>query len=438
MGVTGWGGSVTLFVEADFTKTIPEISGSPVVGTSTQWDTATWDASVWQPDITASWTDITADVRSLSTSAAFSRQTNKYNTARASITLDNRSGDYSPTNTGGVNYQKIGLLRPMRIRARYTDSNGATRGWALFTGLIQSWLEDFPQFGKDSTVTVELLGNDSLLSSYNGAAQSSQGAGETSGARIRRVLANADWPYPQIIDDGMATLVATTLEGNAQSIIESVANAEGGAFYAAPDGSVRFDDFSAQITKAGRADAQVFFSDNPSDARTLTYSALSLSYNGDLVRNLLTYQRDGGVAQQADSAASQQLYGVRSESITGLPNDDDTHVSRLAQRDLAILKDPEHRVEGLTLNLLDSNNADGRLWSALATGAIALRIGAQVDYTPMNQTLLSRRVFIEGITHTITPDRWTTQLAFSSATAFQPYVDSMWGVGAWDSTKWTW
>jgi hypothetical protein len=110
----------------------------------------------------------------------------------------------------------------------------------------------------------------------------------------------------------------------------------------------------------------------------------------------------------------------------------------LARRDLAILKDPEHRVEAVRLNPLDLNNADGRLWNALATSAIALRLGALVEYTPQNQTTISRYVFIEGISHTISPDRWTIQLTFSSATAYRPQAFSRWGAGTWGDVTWTW
>lgn len=438
MGITGWGGSVTLFVEADFTQTISEISGGTVTATSTQWGAAVWGTSKWQPPITTTWTDITADVRSVSCGAAFSRQTNRYNTATATVVLGNRSGNYSPTNTGGAYYQKIGLLRPMRIRARYTDSTGAVTGWKLFTGLIQSWLEDFPQYGKDATVTVELLGNDSQLASYSSAAQASQGAGETSGARVRRILADADWRWPAVIDTGKTTMQATTLEGSAQQLLQLTADSEGGAIYCGPDGALYFDNFAAQIEKDGRTVPALHFSDQPTDATTLTYRTIAFSYNGDLVRNDITYQAVGGVAQNATSAISKQLYGTRSESRTDLISTDDTFVGTLARRDLAILKDPEHRVESLTLNVLDSNNVDGRLWRALSTGAIALRLGALVDYTPQNQTTLSRFVFIEGISHNITADRWDVTLTFSSATAYQPYASSMWTVGTWGSAVWTW
>jgi len=110
----------------------------------------------------------------------------------------------------------------------------------------------------------------------------------------------------------------------------------------------------------------------------------------------------------------------------------------LARRDLAILKDPEHRVEAVRLNPLDPNNADGRLWNALATSAIALRLGALVEYTPQNQTTISRYVFIEGISHAITADRWTIQLTFSSATAYRPQAFSRWGEGTWGDVTWTW
>jgi len=438
VGVTGWGGSVTLYVEADFSQTIAEISGAPVTGDSTQWGTATWGASAWQPPITTTWTDITADVRNLSTSAAFSRQTNRYNTARASVLLDNRSGNYSPTNTDGDNYGRIGILRPMRIRAEYVDASGAVTGWPLFTGLIQSWGEEFPSFGKDATVTVELLGNDSQLASITNVAGTPVGAGETAGARVRRILADADWRWPIVTDEGVTTMQATTLEGTPQSLITLTADSEGGAWYCGPDGALYFDGFHAQLEKEGRTIPALRLSDAPADSSTLVYADISLSYNGDLVRNSITYQRVGGTAQTVTAAASQQLYGTRSESRTDLISQSDTDAAAIARRDLSILQDPEHRIESVKLNPLNEHNADGRLWAALATQAIALRLGALVDYTPQSQTTLSRYVFVEGISHTISADRWQVGLTFSSATAYRPQVLSRWDVGTWGDVTWTW
>lgn len=231
---------------------------------------------------------------------------------------------------------------------------------------------------------------------------------------------------------------ATTLEGSPQSLLELTAASEGGAFYCAPDGSARFDGFGAQIEKSGRTIPALHFSDAPADSSTLTYADIALSYDGDLVRNSLTYQRVGGTEQTVTAEASQQLYGIRADSRSDLICQDDADVATIARRDLAILKDPEHRIESLKLNPLDDNNADGRLWTALASGTIALRIGALVDYTPPSQTTISRYVFIEGISHTISPDRWQVGLTFSSATAYQPFGSSMWGVATWGTSPWTW
>jgi hypothetical protein len=318
MGVTAWGGSVTLYVEADFSQTIAEISGATVTGDLTQWGTATWGTSNWQPSVTTAWTDITADVRNMSTSAAFSRQTNRYNTATASVLLDNRSGNYSPTNANGDNYGKLGILRPMRIRAQYVDPYGSTFEWFLFTGLVQSWNEEFPSFGKDATVTVELLGNDSQLASITNVAGTPVGAGETAGARVRRILADADWRWPIVTDEGVTTMQATTLEGTPQALLSLTADSEGGAWYCGPDGALYFDGFHAQLEKEGRTIPALHLSDAPADSSTLVYADIALSYNGDLVRNSITYQSVGGVAQTVTAAASQQLYGTRSESRTDL------------------------------------------------------------------------------------------------------------------------
>ena len=437
MGVTGWGG-VTLYVEADFTQSISEISGGDVTTTPTQWGGATWGASPWSPPVTTEWTDITADVRRLNTSAAFSRQTNRYNTASASIALDNRSGNYSPSNTGGAHFERIGILRPMRIRAEWTNETGYAMRWPIFTGLVQTWQEQFPQFGTDAVVEVELLGNDSQLASIDNVARSSQGAGESAGARVRRILADADWPWPIVADEGVTTMQATTLEGSPQSLLQLTADSEGGAVYCGPDGALYFDGFHAQLEKSGRTEPALHFSDQLIDSTTLAYADIALSYNGDLVRNQITYQRVGGVAQTVAAAASQQLYGTRNESRTDLITQSDADVASIARRDLSILQDPEHRIESIRLNPLDAANADGRLWAALATQSIALRLGALVDYTPMNQSTISRYVFVEGISHTITPDTWAIGLTFSSATAYRPQALSRWGVGTWGDITWTW
>jgi hypothetical protein len=129
----------------------------------------------------------------------------------------------------------------------------------------------------------------------------------------------------------------------------------------------------------------------------------------------------------------------------------DTTVLRLANRQLTVFQNPELRVETIVMSPLASQNADyasglagGAVFAALASGTIGLRGGARIVHTPKHEsTQISQMAFIEGLSHTITPDNWIVALNFSSATAYENVgyalfdgIDSQ--AGYFDQTRWGW
>jgi hypothetical protein len=457
MGTTGWGGAVTLYVEADLSRPVSFVGPPPAPSGLTQWDDDTWDSATAQwTGYGPEWTDITQWVKAIQTSHQFSRQTNRYNTSTASITLGNTDGRFSPTNTASP-YRSggsttIGVLRQIRIRATYTSAGGSSYSWVLFTGLIQSWDQKYPQMGFDSIVEVAAVGIESRLSQWTGLAQTAQGAGETSGARVNRILDAAGWDGPRSIDEGETTLQATTLEGDATSLLQITADSEGGYFYTRPDGTACFDGRNAQAEK-GRLSNYVQFSDQASDqfTRRVVFQDIAYAYNGDLVTNIVEYQAVGGTPQRVASDTSRSLYGDRLLSRSDLLCESDTTVAHLASRQLTVFQSPELRVESVVVSPLAFENREygsptvgSSFFYSMAVGEIALRAGAQVTHTPIHETTqIQQLCFIEGISHSITPDNWLTTVAFSSAAAYQnvgiALFDGLYEkAGFFDVTRWGW
>jgi hypothetical protein len=95
------------------------------------------------------WVDISADVRSWSTSRGRGRELERFQPGRATIVFANRERQYDSVNAAGPYF---GNLKPMkRIRIRETF-NGVT--YPVFDGFVDRWVLDYPNVGKDATATV--------------------------------------------------------------------------------------------------------------------------------------------------------------------------------------------------------------------------------------------------------------------------------------------
>lgn len=457
MSITGWGGAVTLTVEADLAQAAvvtsssggSVLSPSGVVAGSPYWDYGYFDDSgtIWQSDV--AWTDITQWVRSISTEARFERQNNQFNAGTARIVLDNRDGRFSPQNTSspyrlGGN-TTIGIWRQIRVSASYAYTLGGTTttySWSIFSGFIRSWNEEFPEFAKDAIVSVDCVDLFAKIAAITPLAQTALGAGDTSDARIARILNNANVVAPlRYFDVGVNTMQATTLGTNALSEAKLVADSEGGALWCGPDGSIYFDNQNALISKARSNTVQVTF-DGSTTTGTLAAESIETSYNGDLLMNVANYTRVGGTAQTVVSTNSRALYGDRIVTRSDLICQTDAQALTLATRDVALNQSPELRVEGLTFKPQGQNTSTQiqAAWLALSQLLIQMRSLVRVKLTPPSGDVLNRLVHVNGISHTITPDTWTVGLQFQSATVISSLFNSNWdAAGAqWDAIAFSW
>jgi len=450
MGVTGWanasGSKVTLYVEIDFSEAIGEVGTSNAPTLRTLWDSATWDdsAAIWSSN-TPVYTDVTQWVRNVSTNQAFSRDTNKYNTSSATISLSNNDGRFSPLNTSSPYrvgaYSGIGPLRPARVRV-----NTGFQDVTLFTGYVQEWNEQYPDVGIDATVDVSLVGVEGRMGDYNRFAQTATGPGENALSRIQRILSSVGFTGEQYLSTGTNPLQATTLAGNAMNELQLVADSQGGAIWFGPDGACYFDSINAVRNRAANTFDNIVFTttkDSTSSAAQFGYSDIAYSYDGSLTKNIYSYAAVGGATQTVTDEVSRSLYGDRAEARSDLLCTSDADVATLAASDLALSKVPEMRVESVTvLPRAESDAAiaapltqwDRLFGNSLRSGCKIVmdkRIGTSLP------TTLERYCLIQGINHNITIDNWSTSYEFTSATVLRAMTQP-WDFFLWDSGVWSW
>jgi hypothetical protein len=444
MTVTGWGGNTSFTVEIDLSQSTSVGDWTPDPDAPLWlWDSGKWDdtLSVWQAGTT--WTDVTAHVRSFNCSASFERQNQAFNASTAGFILDNRSGDYSPDNTaspyrvGGVT--TIGMWRKVRVSGSYSppSSPGTQVAFPIFAGYVRAWNEDFPEYGMDAVVSVDCVDAFAKLAAYDGFEQDPAGAGELSGARIARILDNAGLDDAnRTIDAGTVTMQATTLAGNALTELKLVADSEGGAIWCGPDGGIYFDSQYALIEKVRSNTLSVDFGNGDGQ---VAFNSISTSYDGDLVVNMVSFQRVGGAVQTTISPASRAIYGDRQQTRTDLICESDAQALKLARQSLATNQQAERRVESLTFKPYGQPTEASDLTANLAlSGGLTLRCLARVSLAIPNGDPLIRMVYVQGVSHTITPDDWTVGVQFSSATPYIGYFGSIWDTGLWGTASWAW
>jgi hypothetical protein len=415
MGVAYFDGSgVTLFVELAF------VNGSGFA----VWDEDLWDSGTWGPDLT--WTDVSEYVRyapPITINRGFNRRLQSWEAGRAQFTLENTDGRFSPENLSGP-YVSAGVteIRPWRPVRIYATYGGTT--YHLFRGYILSWQEEWtlnkPGEG-DAIVTVSAVDEIASLSRYDGFEQTADGAGETTGARIHRVLDNAAHAGERAIDVGLFTTQATTLAQNAVAELKLTADSEGGYLWIDADGTVTFGDNETLVASTRSNTSQATYGDSSG----LPYRNVSTAYDGDQIANIVSFARAGGSEQTVSDSDSRALYGDKRYSRNDLICESDSEVLALAARFLFLNQDTELRVESLDV----LPRAQPSTLYAEVLGRKPLDRLTILRNPPGGHTI-NRDAYISSISHTI-GTAWFTRFGLSDAV--YPSGDEL---GIWDTSEW--
>jgi hypothetical protein len=417
--ISWFDGSLTITLEAAL---------SAATGTYGAWDASLWDSATWGPDIV--WTDISDRLRSIHTERRFSRDMQVWEAGRATFELLNQDGFLGPANMSSP-YVVAGVTgvrprRPVRLRIGY---GGVT--YPVFYGVALDWVESWDPSDAVATVTVPCVDEWERISRFATPAITPVGAGESTGARVHRILNNVGFTGMRDIDVGRNTVQATDLSKNAGDELTTVVDSEGGALYVDRDGMFVFDDQYSLLETARSNTVQGTFVD-ANVGGSMPYSNVAMSWNAELIKNIVTFQRTGGTVQQAVDLTSRALAGDSPENRTDLVNDTDSQVLNLANFYLARYKDPEYRPKQLVLK--PRANMTG-----LAPQALGRRVRDLVEVLRKPRAgnyLITRDCHLAGISHDITGDDWTAALDLWSATVYQTYAQSRWDVATWDNASW--
>jgi len=399
------------------------------------WDTALWNTALWGPDQT--WTDVTDALLSVDTKRGFSRDSSAWATGSATVTLDNADLLFSEDNAAGTYFGQLGAGVAIRVRASVTLSTAVVVALPMFVGTVDDWDEFYPATGSANTVTLGCQDLFEQLASFDGFEQTPSGENELSGQRMHRVLDNAGWTGERDIDQGITALQETTLAANALTEAKLTADSEGGSAWPAADGSFKFRGRYSRLERPGSVTTQVTFTDVAANAG-LMYSAPRIKSSRDLQKSMVAYARKGGETQRATDPVARATIGDRQLSRTDLMNVDDPSVLSLAQREVALRRGAERRVDGLVFrpNMQRTPADTDAAWAWLSK--MSMWDLARVVRTPLPALTIDRQVFVTGISHSVRGSEWVVGLDFQSATVWQSVSSGRFDVGEWDSAVWTW
>lgn len=253
-------------------------------------------------------TDVTQFVTSVNTRRGATRAdgpTLRYEAGTCTITFNNNDRRFDPTNlsgpyvAGGVT--QVEPMRAVRIRATY---NGQT--WPLWRGFTDQWSVAYDGPNK-STASVTCFDAFGVFSAHDRIAVAPVGAGETTSARVGRILDSISWPTgDRMIGTGEETVQATTLADNVLSELQLTADTELGDFFMDADGRVRFRARSAGYTSFRSTYPIALFGDQVADGVNTT---VNLVANPSVETNLTYWSTGGSVAPTIARSNTRAMFG---------------------------------------------------------------------------------------------------------------------------------
>jgi hypothetical protein len=242
---------------------------------------------------------------------------------------------------------------------------------------------------------------------------------ELTSARVSTILNRPEVNYStalRSIETGLATCgtVAYDANVNTLSALQAVAIAEDGRLFANRRNEIVFDqrvDFTFSTAIAG-------FGGTASNQIPLL--DIGVAYGQETLFNRVQIDVDGGTAAQvASDATSQTKFGVQTLSFSNVPLDTLAAGSALAQNILDKYKEPKIRFDQISTSM----NACG---TALFATVLALDVGDVVEITkrytqglPLSRT---DTVFIESVTHDITPSDHRIRFGLGQAQVILPFL----------------
>jgi hypothetical protein len=249
------------------------------------------------------------------------------------------------------------------------------------------------------------------------------------GTRFNTILTAINWPDNlREIDTGNTKVNKQNATQTVLQLLQEVADTEAGEFLIGTDGTVIFADRYNQLTDAESITSQATF-----DTTTTTnpFATVEVKYDDELVGNVIRVSRKNTTAAAGDvligttvtvsNPESQSLFGARyldrELPIPSTVGSDTTYGTDQAKGIAGFLASiyatPELRPSSITLS--PQRDEDDLFPQALGR-AILERI--TVKFQVPGSGTLEKDCFIDGVSHNITPESWSTTFDLKSATQY--------------------
>jgi len=352
--------------------------------------------------------DVSAQTTNISTRRGRNLLQDKYESGQATIRVVDPDGDFNPQNTSSPYY---GLLQPLRKIQASAIYGGVTYG--LFGGYITEYRYTYPTGQETGYVTFICYDAFRLMYNSNVTTVTGGTAGQTTAQRVQSILSMIAWP-PAFTSIGTGATTCVADPGTTRTVLEAIQTAEfteQGAFYINENGVATFK--GRQFVVDAQAASPTVFNQTGTG---INYAGITFALDDKTIVNKATVTRIGGTAQTYSDATSIAQYFTRSITATDMLMQTDANALALATAYVDSRKETSIRIETITLDLVTPN------YSAGVTAGLSLEFFDTVDITneqPGGSTI-QKKLQIQGIAHTITPNTWVTTFATQ-----EPLLDVM-------------
>ena len=337
--------------------------------------------------------DATEYVLSVAIQRGRTSQTDQFSPGTCRVLADDRASGrlFDPANTASTYYQGDFDLAPRRAIKVLAGTA------ELFVGAITDLdiTYEMPNLSFASIVSA-----DGLYELSRTALTAFSPSSQLTSDRVTAILNRPEVNFSTALRDittGVATCgtVAYGDNTNTLSALQAVAIAEDGRLFANRRNEIQFDPrisftFSTAIASFGGT-----------ASNEIPILAIGVAYGQETLFNRVQVDVDGGTAAQvASDATSQTQYGVQTLSFSGVPLVSEAAGATLAQNLLDKYKEPKIRFNEISTSL---NACGSALWPTVLTLDVGSVIAVTKRYDQGLPLSRSDTVFIESVTHDITP-----------------------------------